>query len=400
MRGWLALLTVASGLSQGAEISGLLQVNLLAADNLDSYQQYGTGILREDHSGIHLQQALVRVEQDLVSGFSVDLVANLHSDGEQHVGLSQMQLIYKPLMPSQTKFKGRAGFFYPDMSLENPELGWLSPYQYTQSAINSWLGEELRIPGVEFSLYSPGRQRHSPWSWEVNMGAFRGNDPLGTLLSWRGFALHDRQSLHQDRIAFAPYPSVVDPGRTNHPDWVEPFHEIDGRTGYYAGVHLDYYQHSNLRYYYYDNNADPLAANDQRLYAWHTRFHSLALSHRFGNDTRIIGQWLKGDTEMGTRWVFVNFDAWYLLLSHKWNKHRFSLRLDSFKAREDDKWAWDPNNSDGRALTLTWRYDLSPHWQVGLEHHVNRNTAANRPTLGQTAKQNQQQSLAVVQYRW
>lgn len=392
------LICLYSSSGNGAEISGLIQLNAIDADNQLSWQQQGTGILREDHSGVNLQQGLLRVQQNLLPGLDMEAVVNLHQDGEQHLGLTQAKLQYKPLSASPYKFRARAGFFYPEMSFENPVTGWLSPYTYTQSAINSWLGEELRLAGLEMGLYSPGRQRHSPWSWELYAGAFRGNDPLGTLLSWRGWAMHDRQSLHHDRIQFASYPAVK--YRINHPAWVEPFHEIDGRTGFYVGGHLDYFNKTRVRYYYYDNNADPLAVNDQRLYAWDTRFHSVALSHQLTSDTRLLGQWMKGSTEMGRRWVYAEFDAWYLIFSHKIGRHRFSLRYDSFAVEEDDIWPWDYNNSDGSGLTINWRYRLNKNWQLGLEHHINSSAAANRMTLNQSTSTNQQQSLAVLEFRW
>ncbi|MDF2179466.1 hypothetical protein P2G88_14525 [Aliiglaciecola sp. CAU 1673] len=385
---------------QAAQLSGVVQTALVSADDSHSWQNDGTGLLRHDDNGIALEQSLIRLEQTLNTDFSLDIVANYHADGEQHLGLTQALLQYKPLSAGTVKFKARAGFFYPQMSLENLDTGWLSPYHYTQSAINSWLGEELRIAGLEMSLYSPGRQRRSPWSWELYVGAFRGNDPLGTLISWRGLALHDRQSLHNDRVEFAPYPSVVDPSRINHPDWVEPFHEIDGKTGGYAGLHLSYFQRFELRYYFYDNRANPLAVNAQRLYAWHTRFHSLATSYQLTAETKFIAQWMQGDTEMGPRGVEADFDAWYLLLTHHIAQHRLSLRLDRFMVREDDIWPWDYNDSDGRALTLSWRYDLSSQWQLGLEQHFNQSTVVNRATVGENMDTEQNQTLAIVQFRW
>ncbi|ALS99501.1 hypothetical protein [Lacimicrobium alkaliphilum] len=392
------LLGLYSSLSFGAEISARIQLNVIDADSQLSWQRQGTGILREDHSDVNLQQGLIKVQQALLPGLEAEAVINLHQDGERHLGLTQAKLQYKPLSASPYKFRARAGFFYPEMSFENPDTGWLSPYTYTQSAINSWLGEELRLAGLEMGLYSPGRQRRSPWSWEIYAGAFRGNDPLGTLLSWRGWAMHDRQSLHHDRIQFAPYPAVTD--RIDHPAWVEPFHEIDGRTGFYIGGHLDYFKKTRLRYYYYDNNADPLAVNHQRLYAWHTRFHSLAFSHQLNSDTRLLGQWMDGTTEMGRRWVYAEFDAWYLMLSHRTGRHRFSLRYDHFTVTEDDIWPWDYNHSDGEGLTVNWRYHLNKNWQLGLEHHINSNTAVNRMTLSQAVSVDQQQSLAVLEFRW
>jgi len=43
----------------------------------------------------------------------------------------------------------KAGAFFPTISLENDDLGWTSPYTLTPSAINSWIGDELRTIGSE-----------------------------------------------------------------------------------------------------------------------------------------------------------------------------------------------------------------------------------------------------------
>ena len=39
----------------------------------------------------------------------------------------------------------RFGAFYPPFSLENADLGWQSPFTYSYSAINTWLGEEVDL---------------------------------------------------------------------------------------------------------------------------------------------------------------------------------------------------------------------------------------------------------------
>jgi hypothetical protein len=68
--------------------------------------------------------------------------------------------------------------------------------------------------------------------------------------------------------------------------------------------------------------------------------------------------------------------------------------------REDDVFPWDPNNSDGHGVTLAWRYDLDKNWQIGAEHHINENSSDIRATLSQNIQIDQQQSLAVLQFRW
>lgn len=392
-------LTLLSQNVLSAEFNGLVQVGYAIAAPEPSYQSKGTSILRHDDNGAVLQQALVHFDHNFGSGISIDAVANYYTDGNDNFGLSQAQLHYKPLMASETKFKARAGFFYPEMSLENVDIGWLSPFTYTQSAINSWIGEELKAPGIELSLFQPSRLRKSPWAWQLTLGAYKGNDPLGTMLAWRGWAMHDRQTLHTDRVEFAPYPSVIN--RVDHPSWVEPFHEIDGKYGYYIGAHLDYRKRDNIRYYFYDNQGDPSEFNGQRLYAWRTKFHSLAWQHKFNPNLRLITQLMSGTSEMGDRnWVYFDFDAWYVMLSGTIDKHRISARFDKFSVRESDIWPWDYNDSDGNGFTLAWRYSLNKHWQLGIEQHFNQNNSVIRKALQEATEQNQSQTLFVAQYRF
>ncbi|MCC2616487.1 hypothetical protein LJ739_09565 [Aestuariibacter halophilus] len=386
---------------QAAEWQGLIQLGAQHSTGDTSFIDSGTGLLRysEDDNPLQLYQAVLNVRQDIGSAWSVDITANGYTDGDQKLGLTQAQLEYKPLMAGPVKWRGRAGFFYPRMSLENVDVGWLSPYTYTNSYINSWIGEELRIPGLELTLYRPGRAVRSPWSWELHVGAYRGNDPLGTVISWRGFGLHDRQTLNNDRLNFAPYPSVTSYYGLWHPAWVEPFHEIDGRTGFYVGAHLAYFNQSELRYYYYDNNANPNAVNDQRLYAWDTRFHSLAWQHDFSNGTRLIGQWMSGSTLMGQRYVYADFDSVYIMLTQRFGDGRLSVRWERVEVDEDDVRPDDPNDSDGHAWTLAWRQDISEHWQWGVEWQHNTSRAANRPMLDVSSQQDSNAARLTVQYR-
>ncbi|MEM1189689.1 MAG: hypothetical protein AAGA95_05535 [Pseudomonadota bacterium] len=383
-----------------SELSGLVQLSAVHADPLRSFINSGTGVVRYDDSGVQLQQSVLRLETDFGNAFSSDIVANYYQDGDLHLGLTQAALLWKPVSAGKLRTRARAGFFYPRMSAENVDLGWLSPYTYTQSAINSWIGEELRVLGVEGSVYSPGRSRRSPWSWELTGAIYGGNDPFGTIISWRGFATHDRQSLHHDRLQFAPYPPVIDEITFQGPAWVEPFHEIDNRLGGYAGFHLRYRNQLDLRLYRYDNNANPKAVNQQQLYAWDTRFNSIALRYDPAPGTRVLAQWMGGSSDMGEHLVGIGFDSFYLMLSQRLGEHRVSLRYDFWDVDESDLYARDANSSEGDALTAAWRWNLDKQWQLGFEYHLNVNSAENRVSVGEAIDARQQQALVVLEYRF
>src|SRR5476649_1734598 len=82
----------------------------------------------------------------------------------------------------------KGGAFFPTISLENDDLGWTSPYTLTPSAINSWIGEELRTIGSEGTLI-----RHTDWGTFSAVGALMCcNEVAGVLIADRGWALDDR----------------------------------------------------------------------------------------------------------------------------------------------------------------------------------------------------------------
>ena len=379
-----------------ADISGRIETAAVVANSIPSWQSKGTGLIRSEQNGVEWQQGFIAARFSIASNWEGKAVLNTYLDGEKHIGLTQAFVEYKPLSPNQIKFRSKIGFFYPEMSVENTAQGWLSEYTYTQSAINSWLGEELRAFGGQTSWSSSGRQRNSPWSWEANIGLFKGNDPLGTLLTWRGFAMHDRQSLHHDKVQFAPISSVININAIGSPTWLEPFTEIDGKWGVYVGAHLSYLRSSNVRYYFYDNRANPNAINNDRLYAWHTKFHSLAWQQQLNPSWRILAQWLYGSTLMGNQGVYADFNAAYVGLSYAKDSHRTTLRADYHKVSEKDNKPLDPNDSNGTGITLAWRNQVTTSFEVGAELHQHKTYVANRSLVNQARDQTQSQARLVL----
>ena len=369
------LLTVS--LSSKANTRFLVRGVFSSQEDNTSFQAFGSNHQRFNDDGIHLAHALLSTENLITDSVSFTGVFNAYSDGEKRISFSQLYLKYRPLTAASIKPEVKLGAFYPAISAENTDFGWLSPHFLTNSAINSWIGEELRIGGIEFSFRQNGRQVRSNWSWKVLASLFKGNDSTGTLISWRGFALHDRQSLYNDRLNFLPIPGVIDEDRLDAPAWTEPFREIDNRFGYYFGAHVAYKRSAEMRYYYYDNNADANAVDPDRIYAWHTRFHSLTLRYMYNPNFTVFSQLLVGDTLMGKSIVDNDFKSGFVAAVYSMTPYTFATRADWYQVNDNDNYALDPNGSAGRAFTISAGRNISEHFSITAEWQVNSGNQQN-----------------------
>lgn len=394
----LLLSLFSSAVVKANSITGRVEVAIVFADSIDSWLNEGTGLIRGEDNTIQWQQGFIAGKYDISNDWQANVVANAYADGDKHLGFTQAYLQYKPLSPNQIKFSSKLGMFYPAMSVENTSEGWLSPYTYTQSAINSWIGEELRTIGGELSWSSNGRARRSPWSWQAHIGIHKANDTTGTLLTWRGFAMHDRQTLHHEKIPVVSIEPVLSLFADGAPLYTKPFAEIDGDLGAYVGVHLSYLRKTDVSYYFYDNRADENRINTEVLYGWRTKFHSLAVQHQLDSHWRLMAQFLEGSTLMGNRAVYGEFVSAYIAASYATGKHRNTLRIDYHEVEEDDMKPLDQNNSNGVGITAAWRFNYTNAIEVGAEFHQHRNEVASRQREFVNEKQLQTQLRLVLAY--
>jgi len=79
-------------------------------------------------------------------------VLRAEPDDRNVVDALEAYLRYAPASDGDVSWSMKAGAFFPTISLENDDLGWASPYTLTPSAINSWIGDELRTIGGEGKL--------------------------------------------------------------------------------------------------------------------------------------------------------------------------------------------------------------------------------------------------------
>ncbi len=273
-------------------------------------------------------------------------VADWVDDGSAGLGVTEAYLDWRPIPRSQLRQRWRFGAFYPPFSLENGGTAWSDVLTIAPSAINTWLGEEIRPMGAEWSLRRRFGHGRSPQEFGVFAAGFYGNDPAATLLFWRGWALHDRQSRLTDRLPLPPIPTFGS-GTTAHfvANRVEPFHEVDGRAGLYGGLEWQYARRAVVQLAVYDNRADPNRyAGGQ--WGWHTRFRHAAVQVALPAQFGLAAQWLTGATRWqpgglpdgkllaGSGLVTDDFASWYLLATRRLGVcNDLTVRYDDFETR-------------------------------------------------------------------
>jgi len=306
------------------------------------------------------------------------VVVDYVDDASPGLDLTEAYIDWQPTSESQHQV--RLGAFYPPLSLENRDHGWNSPFTYSYSAINTWLGEEIRPIGVEWSMRRHLGFAGSPHEVGAFAAGFYGNDPAGTLLFWRGWSLHDRQSRLNDRLPMPPSPLWDQTGTIvgTAAQSLEPFEEIDHRPGVYAGAEWRYARRALVQLAHYDNRADPNAFSNGQ-WGWQTSFTQLGAQVTLPAGVGLIAQWMSGatywiagarsDGSMSPHAALVEdaFTAKFLLLTRLVrNTHRFSLRYDDFAIAREHALPAVPSEA-GHAWTFAYRYQHSPRVDAGFE---------------------------------
>ena len=288
------------------------------------------------------------------------------------ISATEAYLSWRPIPQSNTRYRFKFGAFYPGISLENTQPGWRSPYTINYSAINSWIAEELRATGVEMTAIKRFPDIGPNHRLILQGSAFGWNDPAGSILAWRGWSVHDRQSRFGDKLPLPQLP-LNRPGEMfeQQAAVVDPFEEVDNRVGFYTSAEWRARGRFSIMGLRYDNRGNPEALENGQ-YGWDTRFWSLGLRLILPRRTTLLAQWMKGNTGMGPLMngkhvVDNDFESYYVLLSKKVDKHRFSARFEQFRVEDIDVIAADNNNESGNAWTLSHRFHISDSFSVYTE---------------------------------
>jgi len=383
----IASLAPSFATAQEVKLHAFADARLVDAPDDTSFINGGTGRTRygDDAHGLRFGAAGVVATAQLTPALFALADVQVQRTDRNDWQVPEAYLRYRPLSLSAWRLALKGGIYFLPISLENDGIGWTSPWTITPSALNSWVGEEIRGIGADIRE----EWRGDSGTATVGGGLFRHNDVAGRVLAKRGWSLSD--------VTVGVGGDLPEPAEEGHRESYAPFQSIGGRTGWYADTGWKSAQGVELRALRYDNRADPSAYRvydgDERIYAWRTRFWSLGAQAETGPVTW-IAQGMDGDTTICPPGgcFRMRYQAGFVLAGWNRDAWRPTLRYETFRT-------W-PDGERGHALTaaLNWRpldwLRLSAEWL-----HVDA-TRAERTDfgLGPRERGNQVQLLARLLY--
>src|SRR6185295_7741326 len=176
---------VAGGVAAAAEfgVTGFADIRLVSPPLTDAYLDGGLGKLRygadDPRPAIKLGEVIGEATVTFGDAWSVQADARLNPEYGPAIDLLEAVARYAPKATSEWAWSVRAGAFFPPLSLENEQTGWSTFWTITPSAINSWVGSELRAIEAEVTL----QWRRNGTTLTVIGALFGDNDPAGVLIS-------------------------------------------------------------------------------------------------------------------------------------------------------------------------------------------------------------------------
>jgi len=342
-----------------------VDVRAVASDGEQTALDGGMGALRFDSNQQGLRLGLLRLgyRADLADLVHFDIEAVSYGDHAKNlVDLTEAYAEVRPLPFNGWRSRLKLGAFYPDISLEDRLAGWRSPYTLSNSAINTWVGEELRTIGAQYNLDWLGRQSGHDFDVGASAAVFSFNEPAGTVLVVQGWNITDRQS-----TLFSPFGAVR---QTPIPPTTEFYDGFDRAAGVDFGVNANYRGWLELRALHYDNRANPNSYSEALgQYAWRTKFDSAGVRLTPTDSLTFIAQYMSGSTAVGAgpELNIFNFSSEFALASYQLGAERFSLRFDRFDLNQTVATDADYGFDDGHAWTLAYEHHFDQHWNAVLE---------------------------------
>jgi hypothetical protein len=267
----------------------------------------------------------------------VHLLARSDSDGSRrgHAGVVEA-FLDENFVRGEHRLRLMQGAFFLPGSRENVDALWESPYTMTSSALNSWLGEELRPIGVD-AAYTFRR------AWSAGATVFRGNDTFGALPASRGWAMRDHWALLGEHIPVdAEYFTSVSA-------------ETDHNLGWSARGRWNS-DRATVQLTHIDNGGDALEHGE--LFNWYTCFDIAGADFTSGDWTFVAESgWGYTDIEVEGIRYRSDIDASYVLASRRLGNGRASLRAELFRRRDETT----------RAITAAYLWSPRGPLRIGIE---------------------------------
>ena len=317
-------------------------VRLVGVDGQKSWVDGGFGKLRSGSNGDvtvqpQLGNASIVWKPQLTWSIGAIVVGGIEGGQRTNAGLSQAYVTFRPMRSSNLAFSARVGLMWPPLSLEHEGADWHVKDSITPSAINSWIGEEVRPVAAEANLaFTIGDSK-----LRATVALMAANDTAGTLLTFRGWALHDRTTLAFNRQPLPP----LDPDIASYQaSYTHPLSDISPgfarRPGYYVKLAWAPAAPVRLELFRYDNEANPEAINSNLEWGWHTSFEEAGVVADLGSGAELKAQALSGRTlmgypENGLRWIHNRFRSAYVLLTCPFGPIGLTGRVDLFDTRNN-----------------------------------------------------------------
>jgi hypothetical protein len=383
-------------------------VRAVLVDGEKSWVDGGLGKLRSSgDSGrdFHLKPQLGNAnliwQPQFTWSLSATVVGALQGGEKTEAGLSQAYLSFRPMRSDKLSFSARAGLMWPPISLEHEGADWHVADSITPSAINSWIGEEVRPVAAEGTLAATlGGHK-----LRATAAAMAGNDTAATLLTFRGWALHDRTTLAFQR---QPLPPFEDEHAGYQAPFTHPLLDVHSgfahRPGYYAKLSWQPPVPVRIELFRYDNRANPQDFTSDMEWGWRTRFNQAAALAELGGGAQLKAQAISGHTKMGfpegqRRWIDARFRSAFVLVTRPFGQFGLAARAEAFEVRNHGA-VWDSEYGD-----TGWSAMVAAKREWGLVTglvellHVS-SKREDREELGLAPRQRQTQLQAELRTIW
>ncbi len=361
-------------------VSGVVDLRLAAPSGERSWIDNGLGKSRfgSNRGDLRLGEAAVVWNPRFSDSLSAVFVGE-SQDGLDHVvDLGEAYLAYRGPSGGAWRLSGRAGAFYPQISLEHDGLDWTVPDTITPSAVNTWVAEETKVVAIE----ATARGAVLGQGLSATAGLFTHGDTSGTLLAFRGWALHDLKSPATGRFPLPPLSAFM--ARRQAPS-TTPLREIDGKRGVYGRLEWRPDSRLTIDLFGYDNGGDRVSVEDLE-WSWETRFWNLGAKLDLER-SQLRAQVMRGETLMGYSnahgvWVDTGFEAAYVAATRSWGPGSATARLDHFSISDRTNKSVDNTAEHGWSALAAYRWDLRPDTQIVFEAMTIQGVRPSRRQLG------------------